>query len=73
MKKIIRDNPRAVISYEANELINKIKRDIEVIDNDEFIQEVQNIRKKLIEFEPCLKRSGNEKRRSIITCKIKIH
>ncbi|WP_024786789.1 MULTISPECIES: hypothetical protein [unclassified Lebetimonas] len=55
MKKIIRDNPRAdlqIISYEANELINKIKRDIEVIDNDEFIQEVQNIRKKLIEFEP---------------------
>jgi hypothetical protein len=55
LKEIVGDNPRAdlqIISYEAKELIRNIKRDVEVINDDEFIVKVKNSIKKLSELNP---------------------
>jgi hypothetical protein len=55
LKEIDKDNPRAdlqIISYEANELVKKIKNNIEIINDDKFISKVKNMIKKLKEFDP---------------------
>jgi hypothetical protein len=55
LKEIDKDNPRAdlqIISYEANELVKKIKNNIEIINDNKFISKVKNMIKKLKELDP---------------------